>query len=124
MVAIFKKVAMDEEEDFFLMANLRQKTTGLPMVIWVSEHGDAKHGARIKVSTHHSEKINIHETVSISIAESPEIVAGQGLNNRDLQLVAEFIGLNKPLLLDYWNSEIDTSELITGLVKLPQKSIR
>lgn len=110
---------IDEQEDLFLMANLRQKSTGLPMVIWVSECGHTKHGARIKVSINHNDKININETVSVSITEPPKIMAGQGLSNKDLQLVTEFIRLNKSLLLDYWNSEIDTYDLITELVKLP-----
>lgn len=118
MVAVLKAHFIEQEQDdFFLMANLRQKTTGLPMVIWVSERGDAKHGARIKVSTNHSEKIDISESVSVSITESPEIMAGIGLSNKDFQLVAEFIRLNKELLLDYWNSEIDTADLISDLKK-------
>jgi hypothetical protein len=119
MVAVLKTHFVEQEQDdFFLMANLRQKTTGLPMVIWVSERGDAKHGARIKVSTSHSEKINISESVSVSITEPPEIMAGIGLSNKDFQLVAEFIRLNKKLLLAYWNSEIDTADLISDLKKI------
>lgn len=112
-----ERLAFDYEDDAFLMANLRQKTTGLPMVIWVSEK-QASHGARIKVSTNHSDKINLDETVSVSIANPPEIVAGYGLSNKDLQLVSAFIKLNEKLLVDYWNSEIDTGDLITDLIKL------
>ena len=107
----------NNEEDLFSMENLRQKTTGLPMVIWVSEK-QGSHSARIKVGTTHSEKINLDETVSISISNPPVMVASSGLSNKDLQLVSEFIKRNEKLLLDYWNKEIDTGDLITNLIKL------
>jgi hypothetical protein len=43
--------ADEEQLDFFLMANLRPATTGLPMVVWVSERGLARHDVRVEVST-------------------------------------------------------------------------
>ena len=59
MVALLKRTIANEAEDLFIMANLRPKTTGLPMVIWVSERCNAKHGARIKVSISQGDKINM-----------------------------------------------------------------
>lgn len=105
-------------ESIFEMANLRQNSTGLPMVIWVSEKGRSQHGPRIKVSKAHSHKANIMNTVSISISDEPEIVAGEGLSNKDFELVKKYIKLNKDVLLDYWDGEIDTAELISRLVKI------
>jgi hypothetical protein len=107
-----------EIESLFEMANLRQNSTGLPMVIWVSEKGHTQHGPRIKVSKTHSYRANITNSVSISISNEPEIVAGEGLSNKDFELVKKYIKLNKDVLLDYWDGEIDTAELIGRLVKV------
>jgi hypothetical protein len=42
--------ADEEEPDFFLTANLRPATTRLPMTVWVSERGLARHDVRVEVS--------------------------------------------------------------------------
>ncbi len=107
-----------EEESLFEMANLRQSSTGLPMVIWVSEKGHAQHGPRIKVSKTHSHKANVTDAISVSISDEPEIVAGEGLSTRDFNSVKNYIKLNKDVLLDYWYGEIDTAELISKLKKV------
>ncbi len=109
---------IENDEIFFEMANLRQNSTGMPMVIWVSEKGYVKHGPRIKVSKTHSHKADIQNSVSVSINDKPEIVAGIGLNTKDFELVRQYIKINKDILLDYWYGNIDTAELVTGLVKI------
>ncbi len=110
-------IHQNEKEDLFLMANFREKSTGLPMVIWVSERGNAKHAPRIKVSTNNDKMIE-GQTVSVSITEPAEIMAGVGLRSKDLQLVIKFIELNRSLLLDYWDSKIDTTDLVLDLKKI------
>ena len=45
------------EEDFFEMANLFPADTGLPMVVWVSERGDARHDLRVKVNQSHETRM-------------------------------------------------------------------
>jgi hypothetical protein len=45
-------------------------------------------------------------------------VTDSGLSNKDLDYVKRFIQLNQELLLQYWQSEIDTADLITDLKKL------
>ncbi len=107
-----------KKEDFFLMANFREKSTGLPMIIWVSERGNTKHAPRIKVSTNLNDKMIEGQTVSVSITEPSEIMAGMGLKSKNLQLVIEFIELNQSLLLDYWNGKIDTTDLVLDLKKI------
>jgi hypothetical protein len=39
---------MSAEDDFFLIANLSPAETRLPMGVWVSERGNARHDLRIK----------------------------------------------------------------------------
>src|SRR4051812_31014415 len=105
---------MSELDDLFLMANLRPADTGLPMVVWVSERGNARHDARIKVSQAHGSRIDPANTASVAIRPAPHLIAGS-LSPGDLRAVATWITLNEAALLDYWNSQISTVELIQRL---------
>jgi hypothetical protein len=106
-----------DAEDLYEMANLRPKTTGLPMVIWVSERGNAQHDARIKVSMQHGDRMNIHNTAVVGI-RPPSLLAGV-LSSVDLRTVGRWIMLNEASLMDYWDQVIDTAELIQRLQPLP-----
>jgi hypothetical protein len=99
-----------DPEDLFEMANLRPKYTGLPMVIWVSERGRTQHGPRIKVSRVRGDKIDPHNTVTMTIEDNPQVI-GEGISGKDLVVLRRFIRSNKHVLLSYWNREIDTGEL-------------
>jgi hypothetical protein len=111
-------VRVDEAEDLFEMANLRPHSTGLPMVIWVSEKGHSRHGPRIKVGATHSHKVDMTDAVSVSIGDVPEVVAGGALRPSDFRQVAAYIKLNQGPLLDYWHGEMDTADLMGRLLKL------
>jgi hypothetical protein len=45
---------MSEGDEDFLMANLFPADTGLPMVVWVSERGQARHDVRVRVNQTHA----------------------------------------------------------------------
>jgi hypothetical protein len=47
-----------ETDDLFEMANLFPCTTGLPMTVWVSPRGNARHDVRIKVNLTHGNQMN------------------------------------------------------------------
>jgi hypothetical protein len=106
--------ADEEQLDFFLMANLRPVTTGLPMVVWVSERGLARHDVRVKVSTVHGPRVQYANMATVAVRPAPRLVAGQ-LSAADLQAVSEWIRLNEAALVAYWDSQIDTAELIQRL---------
>ena len=109
--------AKTEELDLYLMANIRPESSGLPMIIWVSEHGNARHGPRIKVSLQHGTKLDPYRTASVSIEDVPELVAGN-LSPPDLRAVQEYVRLNRATLLAYWTGEIDTVKLASRLKAL------
>lgn len=110
-----------EELDLFLMANLRPKTTGLPMTIWVSERGHARHGPRInKVGLEHGDKLDPYRTASVTVSDTPKAVEGE-LSPQDLRAVQDYIRLNQATLLAYWEGEIDTAELVARLNALSDK---
>ena len=53
---------MDDDVDLFEMANLFPATTGLPMTVWVSPKGNARHAVRIKVNMAHGNQMSIANT--------------------------------------------------------------
>ena len=66
----------DLDTDFFLMANLRPKTTGLPMVVWVSERGNARHHVRVTVALQHGHRIDPSHTAVFVVQPSPALITG------------------------------------------------
>jgi hypothetical protein len=94
------------------MANLSPSLTGLPMVVWISERGGARHDARIKVSLVHGRRAHPHQSASVSLRPEMKVVAGPTLDARDLELVRKWIELNREVLLAYWNGDLLTDEVI------------
>jgi hypothetical protein len=103
--------ADEEQLDFFLMANLRPATTRLPMVVWVSERGLARHDVQVKVSTVHGPGVQYANMATVAVRPAPWLVAGQ-LSAADLQGVSEWIRLNEAALVADWDCQIDAAQLI------------
>jgi hypothetical protein len=106
-----------EEEDFFLMSNLRPKHTGLPMNVWVSHKGHARHDARVKVSRMPGDKIDIEDMAVVGVRPTPTLIEGQ-LDSASLRQVQRWIVLNEAVLIGFWDGELDTVEMLEGLKRL------
>jgi len=106
-----------EEEDLFEMANLYPKHTGLPMTVWVSPRGHARHDARVKVCRTHGDRMNIDDTAVVGIRPTAELLEGP-LAPADLKAVQAWIALNAEALIGYWNGELDTIDLGQALERL------
>ena len=65
-----------ENEDLYEMANLYPDTTGLPMTVWVSPRGNARHDVRIKVNLTHGERMDITNTAIVAVRPAPRVLAG------------------------------------------------
>ena len=100
-----------DADDLYLMANLPPRLTGLPMVIWLSERDRARHDARIKVSRTHGIRIDPTNAVTVAVRPAPRLATGD-LSRADLRVVAEWIELNRDVILDYWHGRIFTDELL------------
>jgi hypothetical protein len=98
-----------EQDDLYETANLFPRTTGLPMTVWVSPRGRARHDARIKVSLTPG-RMDIGHTAVVGIRPSPRLIEGR-LASGELDLVVQWIKLNEDVLMDFWNETIDTVEL-------------
>jgi hypothetical protein len=105
-----------EVDDLYEMANLFPRTTGLPMVVWVSPRGRARHDARIKVSLIPG-RMDIGQTAVVGIRPGPRLIEGR-LGPADLELVSKWIGLNEEALIDFRNETIDAVELGGRLRKI------
>jgi hypothetical protein len=108
--------AIDTDE-LFEMANLYPRTTGLPMTVWVSPRGHARHDVRIKVNTTHGNQMILDNTVVVGVRPAPHILIGR-LSTADQQAVFTWITLNAPTIIAYWDGTIDTAELIRSLKPL------
>lgn len=105
------------EDDPYTMANLRPAFTGLPMVVWVSERGNAQHDVRVKVCRVHGDIIQVNNTASVAMRPTPHVAAGN-LTPADLQVVSRWINLNTDPIVAYWEGIIDTAELLQRLQKI------
>ena len=113
-----QKVREPDVDELFEMANLFPRTTGLPMTVWVSPRGNARHDVRIKVNMTHGDQMNIANTAIVGVRPSPHVIAGH-LPPDDLRAVFEWISLNTAALVDYWDGRIDTIELGQLLKRIP-----
>ena len=112
------KVREPDTDELFEMANLVPRTTGLPMTIWVSPRGNARHDVRVKVNIIHGDQMNIANTAVVGVRPTPHIIAGR-LSSDDQRVVFEWISLNTAAIIEYWDGRIDTIELGQLLKRLP-----
>src|SRR5215471_6355496 len=116
--AIREKTGEAENEDLFEMANLYPDTTGLPMTVWVSPRGTARHDVRVKVNMTHGNQMSIANTAVVGVRPTPRVIAGR-LSPGDTQTVFQWVVLNTGVLVADWEGQIDTARMIQGLKPLP-----
>jgi hypothetical protein len=107
-----------EAEELYEMANLYPRTTRLPMTVWVSPRGNARHDARVKVNMTHGDQMTIDNTAVVAVRPAPHMIAGR-LSADDQQAVFQWIALNATALIAYWEGGIDTVQLSQILKPLP-----
>jgi hypothetical protein len=107
-----------ETDDLFEMANLFPRTTGLPMTVWVSPRGNARHDIRVKVNLSHGDQMSAANTAVVGVRPMPRVIAGR-LSPDDRRAVFEWVSLNTAPLVAYWEGRIDTVELGQLLKPLP-----
>ena len=104
----------DHDTDFFLMANLRPATTGLLMVVWVSERGNARHEVRVEVALQRGDQIDPTHTAVFGVRPSPGLMSGC-LSAADQRVVSDWITLNEAAIIEYWDGVIDIAKLLGRL---------
>jgi hypothetical protein len=109
---------VEAEDDLFETANLFPVTTGLPMTVWVSPRGNARHDVRIKVHMTHGTQMNPANTAVVVVRPSPRLLAGR-LSPEDERAVFRWVSLNADALVAYWDGQVDTIQLGNLLKPLP-----
>jgi hypothetical protein len=100
--------------------NLVPAITGLPMTVFASPRGRARHAAHIKVHLGHGAKMDPSGTAIGGLEPMPYPVPGAGeLTDRDAALACQWAALNRAALVDYWNERINTAELLARLERPP-----
>ena len=112
-----------ESDDLFEMANLFPHRTGLPMTVWVSPRGGARHDLRVKVNLTHGNQMNAANTAVVGVRPTPHIIAGR-LSPEDERLIFEWVILNTAVLIEYWDGQIDTIDLGERLRPIASQSSR
>jgi len=98
----------------FEMSNLWKDDTGIDYIIWVSSKKNSKHAPRIKLSSINSAS---NLDIVIIISDDPKLKHGK-LQNKVFKQVKKWILLNKKTLLDYWNENISTKQMINKIKKV------
>ncbi|TCZ66700.1 DUF4160 domain-containing protein [Roseicella aquatilis] len=106
-----------DDEAMFEMANLYPRTTGLPMTVWVSPRGKARHDARVKVSRIGGDRMVIEDAAVVAIRPAPALLEG-ALGTEDLAAVIRWIKLNQEALVEYWDGTADTADLVARLRRI------
>ena len=106
------------DDELFLMVNVRGRSSGLPMNVWVGPRGHARHAARIKVQADHRERFDIDRLAVVSVEDDPPEVKEGSLGAEDLEQVRRWIVLNRQAILDHWDERTDGVELARALMPL------
>jgi hypothetical protein len=96
------------------MANLRPERTGLPFIVFISQKGGARHDVRIKIAR--AARVRPSEMITVAILPSARVVRGR-LPPHDLDLLTQWIDLNRDTLIDYWNGIIEYTEDAINAIK-------
>ena len=107
----------DASEDLFELANLYPATTGLPMTVWVSPRGNARHDVRVEVNMTNGNQMNLANTAAVAVRLQPRVVTGRLLST-DEQAVFAWVTLNEAALADYWDGRVDTAGLVGRLRRI------
>ena len=103
-----------QEDDLFEMANLFPRTTGLPMTVWVSPRGSARHDVRIKVNMTHGNQMSPSNTAVVGVRPAPQVIAGD-LSAADERAFFDWIALNAAAIIACWDGDIDAAQLVRAL---------
>jgi hypothetical protein len=69
----------------------------------------------VKVSLVHGRRASPSRTASVSVRPTVEIVAGPEIGRHDMELVRQWIELNRDAIIAYWTGDLLTDEVITKL---------
>jgi len=111
-----REVASEEisGQAMFDKANLRPERIGLPLVVFISQKGGARHGVRIKLAR--TAKVRPSEMLTVAVRPTPRLIRGK-MTAYEFNLVRRWIELNRSMLIDYWDGTIEYTEDALNAIK-------
>jgi hypothetical protein len=105
-----------KSDDLFEMSNISREDSGLPVRVWVSSKMSAaeRHGPRLKVELPGKGSPNIPVLLKMDIT-ADDVVGYDKLPAKILSPLRDFINLNYDILIQYWNDEISTKQMILSI---------
>jgi hypothetical protein len=82
---------------------LPPRVTGLPGAVWITENDGYPHDAQVKVSTLDGGRGSRRTAPSIAVRPRPHEIVRGNLPAAEVALVSYWIGLNRDVIIDYWN---------------------
>lgn len=96
------------------MSNYKGKKYNLPVNIWVDGPRALKHGKRIKFQNNYSEKFDETDLFTLTISDEPQLgktFKKIKVKNKDIEKLKQWVILNKNVLLQFANGDIDSQDL-------------
>ena len=78
----------------------------------------ARHDVRVKVMQTHGPRMDPSDLAVVAVRPAPRLVTGH-LSAADFRAVSDWMRLNEAVLIDYWEEQIFTDELLARLRRLP-----
>jgi len=103
-------------DELFEMSNISREDSGLPVRIWVSSKMAAaeRHGPRIKIEMPGKGSPTIPVLLKKDITID-DVVGYETIPTKILNPLRDFINLNYDVLIQYWNDEISTKQMILSI---------
>lgn len=105
------------EDELFLLTNISQKESGLPVIVWVVAGAFGQYDMpHLKFQDSTSEKYSIRNLVSISISDEPELLnfdeSCLNITADELHTLKNWIRYHHDSLMDHWNLKADSIKFI------------
>jgi hypothetical protein len=110
------QVSQADSDELFEMANLFPRTTGLPMIVWVSPRGNPPRCSG--QGQHDPRRPDASPTRRWSTSARRHVIARR-LSPDDQRVVFERVSLNTGAIVEYWDGQIDAVKLHQLLKRLP-----
>lgn len=110
-----------EDRYGFFLTGLTQKCTGLPMVVYASSQNTAYPWIMVCDGYASYRRSSSRKAVEVLIKDDPRPIGKKKFKNlkkKDILLVYEWIKINKKVLMDHWDTDIDSARLWDGIKQL------
>jgi hypothetical protein len=105
--AVEKLPDFDDAEAAWGAMKLLPSRTGLPMAAWITANEGWPHDVRVKVSRIHGGRGARSTAASMAVRPRPREIVPGSLSAHDFALASCWIELNRQLIIDVWNGQVD-----------------